>query len=79
MPASPLSRQPSKGLAFSAFSLLLAVALWFLLHGAFGLDYGPAALVITVCFSWFWQLAWSFGGWPASRRPCARCSVSAVR
>lgn len=65
--ASPLARQPVKGLLFTALSVVLAAALWFLLHGAFKLSYAASSLCITVCFSWFWQLAWSFGGWPASR------------
>lgn len=64
---SPLARQPLKGIVFTALSVLLAAGLWFLLHGAFGLTYASSSVVITVCFSWFWQLAWSFGGWPGNR------------
>jgi hypothetical protein len=62
-----ISRQPVKGIFFTAISVPAAVGIWFLVHGAFGLDYASSSLVITVCFSWFWQLAWSFGGWPANR------------
>jgi len=62
-----LSRQPLKGVFFTALSLPLAPGLWFLFHDAFGLDYGSSSLVITICFSYFWQIGWSFGGWPASR------------
>ena len=62
-----ISRQPVKGIFFTAISIPAAVGIWFLVHGAFGLDYASSSLVITVCFSWFWQLAWSFGGWPANR------------
>jgi len=61
-----LSRQPVKGLFFTAISLPAALGIWLLVHGLFGLDYASSSLVITICFSWFWQLAWSFGGWPAN-------------
>jgi hypothetical protein len=61
-----LSRQPVKGIAFTLFSFIFGAALWGLLRGPFALDYGSATLVFTVCIVWFWQLAWSFGGWPAS-------------
>jgi hypothetical protein len=61
-----LSRQPLKGIAFTLFSCIAGAALWGLLRGPFGLDYGSGTLVFTVCIVWFWQLAWSFGGWPAS-------------
>jgi len=63
---SLLSRQPLKGIAFTLFSGIAGAALWGLLRGPFSLDYGSATLVFTVCIVWFWQLAWSFGGWPAS-------------
>jgi hypothetical protein len=61
-----LSRQPTKGIAFTLFSCAFGAALWWLLRGPFSLDYASATLVFTVCIVWFWQLAWSFGGWPAS-------------
>jgi hypothetical protein len=61
-----LSRQPLKGIAFTLFSCLGGAAMWLLLRGPFGLDYGSGTLVFTVCIVWFWQLAWSFGGWPGS-------------
>jgi hypothetical protein len=61
-----LSRQPTKGIAFTLFSCVFAAVLWWLLRGPFALDYPSATLVFTVCIVWFWQLAWSFGGWPAS-------------
>lgn len=60
-----LDRQPTKGIFFTAISLPAALGVWLLVHDLFGLDYGSSSLVITICFSWFWQLAWSFGGWPA--------------
>lgn len=61
-----LSRQPLKGIVFTLLSCLGGAAMWWLLRGPFGLDYASATLVFTVCIVWFWQLAWSFGGWPAS-------------
>jgi hypothetical protein len=61
-----LSRQPLKGVTFTLLSCLAGAALWGLLRGPFALDYGAATLVFTVCIVWFWQLAWSFGGWPAT-------------
>jgi hypothetical protein len=61
-----LSRQPLKGIAFTLFSVAFSAVLWWLLRGPFGLGYPSATLVFTVCIVWFWQLAWSFGGWPAS-------------
>lgn len=61
-----LSRQPLKGIAFTLFSIAVGAVLWALLRGPFSLDYASATLVFTVCIVWFWQLAWSFGGWPAS-------------
>lgn len=61
-----LSRQPLKGVAFTLFSVAFGAVLWWLLRGPFGLEYPSATLVFTVCIVWFWQLAWSFGGWPAS-------------
>jgi hypothetical protein len=64
--APALARQPVKGIAFVLFSALGGCGLWLLLHGAFDLDYGPATLVFTVCIVYFWQIGWSFGGWPAS-------------
>ena len=66
-PPTTLTRQPAKGLAFTARSIPFTVALWYLLTGLFELDYGPATLVITVCFAWYWQLGWAFGGWPGNR------------
>lgn len=59
-------RQPLKGMFFTGLSAIAAVGLWLLLHDVYGLDYGPATLVFTVCFVYFWQFAWSFGGWPGS-------------
>lgn len=64
---SELSQQPQKGIVFTLLSIPAAVGLWFLLTRLFALDYGPGALVFTVCFTYFWQIGWSFGGWPASR------------
>lgn len=61
-----LSRQPAKGIIFTLLSVPLAVVVWYLLTGLFGLGYPAATLVITVCFAFFWQVGWSFGGWPAS-------------
>ena len=61
-----LSRQPTKGIFFTAISLPAALGIWLLVHGLFDLDYAASSLVITVCFSFFWQIAWSFGGWPAN-------------
>ncbi len=61
-----LATQPLKGIAFTVFSIVGGALMWALLRGPFELDYGSATLVITVCLLWFWQLAWSFGGWPAS-------------
>jgi len=61
-----LNRQPTKGVVFTLLSCALGALLWALLRGAFALDYPAATLVFTVCIVWFWQLAWSFGGWPAS-------------
>ena len=61
-----LSRQPLKGIFFTLLSFFGAGAMWWLLRGPFALDYASATLVFTVCIVWFWQLAWSFGGWPAS-------------
>ncbi len=75
---SKLSRQPLKGLVFTAACAPAAVGLWFLLTGAFGLDYGPATLFFTVCFTYFWQIGWSFGGWPASRFTTSRWAQGAV-
>jgi hypothetical protein len=60
-----LSRQPAKGLAFTLASIPVAFVLWFLLIKVFGLMYGAGTLVFTVCFTYFWQLGWSFQGWPA--------------
>ena len=62
-----MNRQPVKGLVFTALSVPLTVVLWFGLTGLFGLGYGPATDVITLCFAFFWQVGWSFGGWPANR------------
>jgi len=62
-----LLRQPLKGLVFTAGSGVGAVGLWYLLTGLFSLDYGQGLLVFTVCFTFFWQIGWSFGGWPASK------------
>lgn len=61
-----LSRQPLKGGVFTLASIPVAIGLWFLLRGVFGLEYGPGTLVFTVCFTYFWHHGWSFGGWPAS-------------
>ncbi|MEN3284313.1 MAG: hypothetical protein V7607_5453 [Solirubrobacteraceae bacterium] len=61
-----LSAQPIKGIVFTLLSCVAGALLWALLRTAFSLDYGSATLVFTVCIVWFWQLAWSFGGWPAS-------------
>lgn len=67
-----LSRQPLKGIVFTAASAPVAVGLWYLLTGLFGLDYGPGTLVFTVCFTYFWQIGWSFGGWPANKWTTSR-------
>jgi hypothetical protein len=60
-------RQPYKGLGFISASAVLAIALWYLLKGPFGVDYSTGLLVFTVCFTFFWQIGWSFGGWPANK------------
>jgi hypothetical protein len=67
MTGGQLSRQPVKGLFLTALSIPFAALLWLLLTGLFGLSLGAATLVITVCFAFFWQVGWSFGGWPAAR------------
>ena len=61
-----ISRQPVKGIFFTAISIPAALGIWLLVHNLFNLDYGSSSLVITVCFAFFWQIAWSFGGWPAN-------------
>lgn len=61
-----LSRQPTKGFIFTLLSVPVTVFVWYLLTGLFGLSYGSATVTITVCFAFFWQVGWSFGGWPAS-------------
>lgn len=67
-----LSRQPLKGIVFTALSVPLAVIIWFGLTGPFGLGYPAATETITVCFAFFWQIGWAFGGWPASRWTSSR-------
>jgi hypothetical protein len=67
-----LSRQPVKGIFFTALSVPVAAAVWFGLTGPFHLGYPAATEIITVCFSFFWQVGWSFGGWPASRWTSSR-------
>lgn len=59
-------RQPWKGLIFLGLSVLGGAAMGLLLIGLYGLEYGPATTVFTVCVVYFWQFAWSFGGWPAN-------------
>jgi hypothetical protein len=73
-----LARQPTKGMVFSVASVPVALALWLLLRDVFGLEYGAGAVVFTVCFTWFWQIGWSFGGWPANRWTSSRWGVGAI-
>jgi len=61
-----ISRQPVKGLFLTLLTLPLAVALWLLLIEGFGLAYGAGAVVFTVCFTYFWHVGWSLGGWPGN-------------
>ena len=78
MDVSALARQPAKGVAFTVASVPVAVGLWYLLTGIFGLDYGPGAVVFTVCFTYFWQVGWSFAGWPANRWTSSRWAAGAI-
>jgi len=73
-----LSTQPVKGIAFTLMSFVVGALLWALLRGPFSLDYGSGTLVFTVCIVWFWQLAWSFGGWPASLWTDSRWARGAI-
>lgn len=59
-----LNRQPTKGIFLIVVSILFAAALGLLLIKGFGLDYGPATMVFSVCFANFWHLGVSWGGWP---------------
>lgn len=73
-----LARQPLKGLFFTVVCVPFGGLLWLLLVHAFGLDWGPATTVFTVCFVYFWQIGWSFGGWPGRVFTSSRWARGAI-
>jgi hypothetical protein len=73
-----LNEQPWKGLFVTFASVPVAVALWIVLIDLVGVGFGAGAVVFTVCFTYFWHLAWSFYGWPANRLFDSRWTVGTV-
>ncbi len=59
-------RQPAKALALAVLTVPVALVVWLVLSRLFGLSDGAATLTITVFFAWYWQIGWSFGGWPGN-------------